>query len=306
MIVVTVGGGFLDIDGLGAGVAYAELLTLLGKPAAFICTGRMNASITTTIRNWELPLKTEYGVNKSNRFVVVDNSAPKFLEPFVAQDKIDEIIDHHLGNEAYWQERGVKTDIEFVGACCTQIYERWVRANKLGEMSALSARLLTTGILDNTLNLKASVTTQRDKKAYAELSKIGGLSGAWPDEYFAEVQVYIETHLSEAIKNDTKFEIQYPGYETRVTISQLVVWDGKKLLGQKDKLLVLTELYGTERSINIVSISEGKNYFLTPSVGLRGLYERILGVCYEGLIATSDRLWLRKEIMKQAIEHERI
>lgn len=303
MKIVTVGGGFLDIDGLAAGVAYAELLNVQGKQAVFVSTGGMNESVTPTIRSWGLPLKTAYEVNKDDRFIVVDNSAPDWLELFVTDEKIDEIIDHHLGHEAYWQSRGVATDIQFIGAASTLVYERWKKAGRLQDMSELSARLLWSGILDNTLNFKASVTTERDRQAARELQEKSGFGNEWAGQYFDECQQGIEQRLPDALKNDTKRGITYPGYEQPVNISQLVVWDGKRLLEKTDELLRLTELYGIERSIHLISISEGKNYFITPSVGLRHYYGHILDIRYDGEVAASDRLWLRKEIMKEAIRY---
>lgn len=303
MNIVTVGGGFLDIDGLAAGVAYAELLNLQGKPAQFVSTSRMNASVTPTIKRWDLPIQTAYNVNNDDRYIVVDNSSPEWLERFVREDKIDEIVDHHLGHEAYWQERGVTTDIQFIGAASTLIYERWEKTGKRNETSQLSARLLMCGILDNTLDFKASVTTERDKKAYASLEKRAELGDGWPAQYFEECQQGIEDNLEESLRDDTKKGVHYPGHSSAVTISQLVVWDGRRLAAKKDELLELTKLYGEERSVHIVSISEGKNYFLTTSTSLQQFYEQRLGVHYNGDVAVSDRLWLRKEIMKEAIEY---
>lgn len=304
MKIVTAGGGFLDIDGLGAGVAYAELLTLQGIPAKFVSTGGMNGSVTPTIRSWNLPVNAADVVHDGDTFIVVDNSAPDWLEPCVVVGRIDEIIDHHLGHEAYWRERGVTTDIEFVGACSTQIYERWVRANKIDEMSKMSAGLLASGILDNTLDFKASVTTDRDKIAYAELLKKSGLRDRWDEHYFEECQEDLEGNLENALIYDTKMSIQYPGCEKPVNISQIAAWNGRRFLERKDELLRLTERFGPDRSVHIISISEGKNYFVTPSEKLRTYYGQILGVPYQGDTAASDRLWLRKEIMKQSLEYQ--
>lgn len=305
MKIITVGGGFLDIDGLGAGVAYAELLRVQGIPAEFVSTGGMNGSVTPTIRSWDAPVNTADIVHDEDRFVVVDNSAPDWLESCVVEGKIDEIIDHHLGYEAYWRARGITTDIEFVGACSTQIYERWVRADKIDEMSKMSAGLLVSGILDNTLDFKAGVTTERDKIAYADLLKRSGLSGIWDECYFEECQDNLERNLENALIYDTKKNIQYQGYETPVNISQIAAWDGTRFMERKDELLRLTERFGAERSVHIISISEGKNYFITPSEKLRAFYGQVLGITYQGDTAISDRLWLRKEIMKMAIQKEK-
>lgn len=302
MKVVTVGGGFLDIDGLGAGVAYAELLNLLGEPAEFVCTGKMNASVPEVVRRWKPPIRTHYAPTQSDRFIVVDNSAPKFLEPFVREEQIEEIIDHHLVHEQYWRDRGVKIDVEFIGACCTQIYERWQRASKLDAMSELSARLMMSGILDNTLNFQASITTERDKVAYADLINRANLSDGWSEQYFSSCQKYIEQNLAESMHNDTKADMRFPGYDTSVTICQIVVWDGGDLVQDKVNLLGITERYGLERSIDIISISENRTYFVTRSEGIKNFFETTLGVEFEGDTAVASRMWLRKEIMKKAIE----
>ena len=306
MKIVTVGGGFLDIDGLGSGVAYAELLNLLGEPARFVSTGGMNQSVTSTLRSWALPVEISYETNKDDKFVVVDNSNPEWLEGFITEDNIDEIIDHHLGHEQYWRERGIAADIEFIGAASTMIYERWQKAGKFEEMSQLSARLLACGILDNTLNFRASVSTERDKGVYDELMEKADLGHDWPRQYFEECQQGIEKNLKDAVEKDTKRNVKYPGCDAEVAISQIVVWNGRHLLDKKEELLSITEKYGVERSINIISIEEGKNYFITTSTGLREFYGQVLGLKYKDDFATSERMWLRKEMMQKAISYGKV
>lgn len=297
MIVVTAGGKYLDIDAYACIVAYAELLNLDGQPAAAVSTAVLNDSITPTARSISTNFQTEY-VRGDDQFVIIDVSEPENLDTIVQPNKILEIIDHHLGNEQYWMQKGVATDIEFIGAACTQVYERWVRVGKLGEMSKSSASLLSLGILDNTLNFNATVTTQRDMDAYDALVKHAQVDENWAELYFKECQAVVEHTLSEAVANDTK-QMTFPGYDTEITVGQLAAWDAHELLESVVKLVNKENHF-----INVISIHEGRNYIVTKDSRLQYFLADLLGIDTRlgDSVLITNRLWLRKEIMKAAID----
>lgn len=176
MKIVTSGLSFLDIDAYAGCIAYAELLNLQGHQALAFSSAIMNESISKTVRQWNAPFAQNYTPNNDDTFILMDVSEPQFIEKKADINRVEEVIDHHIGYEAFWHERiGDKANIEFIGAACTQVYELWVRAGLLDRISETSARLLICGILDNTLNFKANVSTQRDRLAYEQLSKIANL-----------------------------------------------------------------------------------------------------------------------------------
>jgi len=47
------------------------------------------------------------------------------------------------------------------------------------------------------------------------------------------------------------------------------------------------------------SINEGKNYLFTKNPEMKKLLEKLIGAKFNGDIGTTDKLWLRKEILKE-------
>lgn len=304
MRIVTSGLVFLDIDAYAGCVAYAELLRLQGYDAIAYSSATMNGSIPATIRSWDVPFQTTYTSSNSDTFVLIDVSEPDFLDKAVAIDRVEEVIDHHLGNELFWQEKiGDKTHIEFVGAACTQVYEKWQEAGLLNSMSEVSARLLISGILDNTLNFKASVTTDRDHSAYEALLKTANLPENWITQYFSECEASIFSDIKTALLNDTK-TMRFPNYEfSELVVGQLVVWDAKRAIN--DYRMTIEDSLAEKSDdwfINIVSIKDGQSSFLASNSSTQSWLEDLLHIEFKDGIAVANRLWLRKEIMKQSIQ----
>ncbi len=301
MRVVTSGFRYLDIDAYGGCAAYVELLDLQGVEALFASTAPLNESITPTIKTWPVHMESAYVPSEDDEFVIIDLSESKIFDTFVDHDRVVEVIDHHLDCQEYWRgQTRVKAQIEFVGAACTLIYERWRDAGMIEKISQTSARVLIAGILDNTLNFKASVTDARDHAAYDELMKYAELPSDWPSVYFSECQQTIEQDVSGTLRNDTK-QVLYPGLEQEIAVAQLVVWDAKFAL---DHVPVITSVMHANRQwfVNVVSISEGKNYLICEDLEVQTYLHEILSVDFDNNVGVTDRLWLRKEIMKRAME----
>ncbi len=303
MIVITSGARYIDIDAYACCVAYAELLNVLGKPAVAVSTAVWNESITDSIRALDAPFSTDYTPTSKDAFVAVDLSDPIHFDKIVDLDKVIEVHDHHPGFEQYWADKiGEGANIEFIGAAATLIYELWVKAGKVEQMSKVSAELLAAAILDNTLNFGAGVTTERDKEAYDFLMNHAGLNDSWVAQYFTDCQQSILADLPEALRNDTKF-LEFRGLDEMLCLGQMVVWDGSDVV--TNELDVLVDVLGDMQKTwmaNVVSISEGKSYFIANNNEVKIWAENLLNVTFDGSVAVADRLWLRKEIMKAGIE----
>jgi inorganic pyrophosphatase len=302
MIIVTSGARYIDIDAYACCVAYAELLNLMGKPALAVSTAVWNESITKSIRALDAPFTTSYAPQSDDEFIAMDLSDPAHFDGVVDLNRVIEVHDHHPGFEQYWADNiGRGSNIEFIGAAATLVYEQWVKAGKVGQMSRVSAELLAAAILDNTLNFGASVTTKRDKDAYTFLAERAQLDDAWVARYFTECQESILADLSEALQNDTKF-LQFNGLDGKLCLGQMVVWDAKSVIA--DELETIAAVLGGMQPAwmaNVVSISEGKSYFVAQNDQVKAWAENLLHVKFDGLVATADRLWLRKEIMKAGL-----
>lgn len=303
MKIVTSGAKYIDIDAYAGCIAYAELLQLQGEQALAVLTAPLNESISESVRLWNAPLETTYTPSESDEFVLIDVSEPEQFDSIVDLAKVSEVIDHHPGLESYWQEKiGDKAVIEFIGAACTLVYESWVKSGLLEKMSATSARLLICGILDNTLNFGAKVSTPRDTEAYEALLKIADLPDGWISQYFTECQNAILQDIVSAIQNDTKV-LSFKLFDKPIAVGQLVVWDGRKIFSEYQSQMreTLTAIK-PDWLMNLVNISERKSYFVTDNQQVQKWLSELLDVQFDGQVATADRLWLRKEIIKQDID----
>ncbi|MFZ1250080.1 MAG: hypothetical protein WAR37_01360 [Candidatus Microsaccharimonas sp.] len=301
MKVVTSGLSFLDIDAYAGCVAYAELLNLQGIEAIAFSSATINESVTKTIKSWNAPLFTDYQVRAVDTFVLIDVSEPEYLEKQVILDRVEEVIDHHVGHEKFWAEKvGLKSNIEFIGAACTQVYESWMKAGLLNKMSQTSARLLVSGILDNTLNFKAGVATERDRRAYDALLVIADFSEDWTARYFQECEESIFADISDALTNDTKI-VKFKNLDSdAIAFGQLVIWNAERAINTyRDKIEETMTSKSINWFVNIVSISDGQSFFLASNEKIKEWAEQTLAVRFDDKLAYAGKLWLRKEIIRQ-------
>ncbi len=303
MKIITSGRRYLDIDAYAGIIAYAELLGLMGLQARAVSTAPLNQSIPAIVRAWPAPLTTVYSPNETDKFTLVDVSEPKYFEDFVDLERVEEVIDHHPGLEEYWQQRiGDGMLIEHVGAACTQIFEQWEAAGLIEQISETSARLLMCGILDNTLNFGAEITTDRDHRAYEVLAQYANLSENWAAEYFSACQQEIAADIVQSTKDDTKL-LSFKTFDQPMIIGQLAVWDaGDMARAHFDTFKRLAEQQPCW-FMNIIGIGDKKSHFVSDVPEVQQWLQKTLGVTFDGTVAVADRAWLRKEIMKVDIDN---
>lgn len=304
MRVVTSGKPYIDIDAYGGIIAHAELLRAQGHDAIAASSAVLNESISQSVRTWPAQLYREAPFPHDTQFSLIDTSDPAQFDSFVVIDSVLEVIDHHVGYESYWQNRiGDGATIEFIGAACTLVYERWLAANLLPSMSQTSARLLICGILDNTLNFNSDMTTPRDLAAYNSLVSIAELALNWPEIYFSECQVGIEKDIYNAIRNDTK-EVDFGLSIGPIAFGQLALWSGNLLESPEVKTLLssIPQPEDNKCLLNLLCIGEKQSQFITNDPTLQAWLSDLIGVAFRDNTATADRLWLRKEIIKKNLE----
>lgn len=298
-LIVTAGNFFTDIDAYASVVAYTQLEVLSGVEAEAVLVGPLNVSVPPFLRLEQSDYSVDYEPRQNDRFVVLDVSDPENIAKFVDFNRIESIIDHHFGYEDYWKERGVVTVVEPIGAACTQIFERWEGALRLNEMPQRTATLLAAGILDNTLNFSSNTTSQRDRHAYQRLLRQASLDETFSQVYFEACQQDAERDIKDAIVGDSKI-IAVTGFARRIKIGQLALWDARDAL---DVVLELSTAWLSQAEpyfINLISISEQKSYIISKDAVVRAFLGSVTGFSFSGDIATTDRLWLRKEILEAA------
>ena len=300
-LIVTAGNFFTDIDAYASVVAYTQLEVLSGIEAEAVLVGPLNVSVPPFLRLEQSDYSVDYEPRQNDRFVVLDVSDPENIAKFVDFNRIESIIDHHFGYEDYWKERGVVTVVEPIGAACTQIFERWEEALRLNEMPQRTATLLAAGILDNTLNFSSNTTSQRDRHAYQRLLRQANLDETFSQVYFKACQADAEKDVRASIISDTK-DLALGGFLERTKIGQLALWDARKAI---DAAIELSNDWASKKRpyfINLVSISEQKSYFVTEDSTVRELLSEATAAKFSKNIATANRLWLRKELMRAVIK----
>jgi Exopolyphosphatase-related proteins len=306
MRIITAGSSYSDIDVYGGITAYAELLRKQGFEAQAVTTAKLNDSIPPLVRTWKVDLAHEYSPQPSDTYTLIDISEPKYFEKFVDLDRVDEIIDHHPGFEDFWRDRiGSHAFIEAVGAACTQVTEKWQQAGLIDQISETSARLLMCGILDNTLNFGADITTRRDHDAYEVLKRYANLPEDWPAQYFQDCQQVILKDLASSLENDTKTPT-FRTYPHPTAAGQLALWDAAAIAKESEGILKQV-ISGVEPHwfMNAISINEKKSYFVTDVPEMQQWLSDLLNITFIGNVAEADRMWLRKEILRVDIDRQK-
>lgn len=302
--IVTSGSAYLDIDAYACMVSLVELLQQKGERAIANLKAKCNYSVCDfLIEHNHIEHNFPNDIDMASvKYIIVDVSDPNFLSDSVPLQQVEAIYDHHTGFEGYWHSRiGNNATIEFIGAAATLIYREWVKADLTNQMTRSTALLLIAAILDNTLYLSSSNTTDEDRDTFTALCKYANIDEQWCVKYFEKVQENVEADLKTAILFDIKTVTNnefLPPY-----VAQLCVWDAKKLLQkipQIRKYLLLNERW----LLNIVDIHEHCSYFVCDDIIFQKKIAELFGVQFKMGVAKTDVPYLRKEIIKKTISLE--
>ena len=297
--IITAGANYLDIDAYACMVALSELLRLQGMEAIAWSPAACNYSVCSSLmeegqimkdlpnKNWE----------DASRYIIVDVSDPEYLKKSVPLDNVVAVYDHHVGFEDYWEKRiGKNSRIEFIGAAATLIYREWKEEGLQNQMTLPTARLLIAAILDNTLNLSSSNTTDEDKAVFRELCEYAAVGEEWCAAYFSEVQAGVEANLHNALLNDTKNVRDNSFLPAKV--AQLCVWDAESIL---HRLPEIRGWFQGQWMINIIDLQHRCSWFVCDDPDHQKKIARLFGVAFENGVARTPVSYLRKEIIKKTI-----
>lgn len=203
--------------------------------------------------------------NVKKKLILVDHNEYMQAVDGAESAEILEIIDHHrLG--AIKTKSPIYIYTKPVGSTCTLVYELY-KANKV-EIDKTIAGLLLAGIMSDTVVLKSPTTTNDDKQASLELSKILGINYLdFGSEMFSVVDNIKVSNPEEVITNDIKI---YNEYGFKVGISQIevvsfsVFYEHKNIL--KNALLNVKKSNGLDWAILMVTdIIKGDSLLLTTT-----------------------------------------
>lgn len=301
-IVITSGRKYIDIDAYGGIFAYKVLLEELGYNVKTYTTAYLNESISDVITDLGFNFDNDVILDDNTEYVVLDVSNPDFIDTFVNQDKIVEIIDHHVGFEDYWINKDVKSQIEFIGSICTIIYEKYRDLGKENLLTSSLCKILASGILDNTLNLKSDITSNRDIEAYNRLLEIGRLDGNWSDIYFNSCYEDILNDLVTSIKNDIKVECT--SNLLPEVLGQLIVLDIDVIFNNLDDVSEAFSSY-VHWMFNVISLHDGCSYLLFSDDIVKENLIRLFNGNVSNNCIVLEKALLRKEIIKISKEYDK-
>lgn len=301
-ILITAGSTYLDIDAYACMVAMAELLNKQGRTAVAYSQAPCNYSVCEWLAEEGQILRAlpPDASEEDLEYIIVDVSDPEFLKNSVPLDRVTEVYDHHIGFEDYWREKiGNGAHIEFIGAAATLIYREWQRAGLQDKMSRKTALLLIAAILDNTLNLTSSNTTEEDRTVFSALCTHAGVGEEFRAAYFSEVQKSVEADLKNALFGDIKTVRDNPVLPPRV--AQLCVWNAKSVLNRLSEIRSWFVPFGEPWMINLIDLSGNCCYFVCDDGSHQEKIARVFDVCFEAGIAKTEAPYLRKQIIKKTV-----
>ena len=77
-------------------------------------------------------------------------------------------------------------------------------------------------------------------------------------------------------------------------------WEGKIVIDQYSDVLdnIMEQYEPTPWMVNIINVGYGYNYLYTTNLAAKNILEKELSVTFEGTVAKTNKLLMRKYIMK--------
>ena len=163
-----------DTDTICSSIVMADLQTKIRGEKVVPCRlGEINEETKFALKkfNVEEPKLIEK-VEEGQRVILVDHNEFSQSVEGIENAKIEAVVDHHRINNFETAEP-LFYYAQPVGCTSTILFELY-KANNI-EIPAQMAGLMLSAILSDTLLLKSPTTTEKDKKALAELAKIADI-----------------------------------------------------------------------------------------------------------------------------------
>lgn len=306
-VVITSGSAYVDIDALACSLSLSFLYGREGVESRVVHTGILNNTIPDSYKERVKGLYlNEYEPEGEPRFVVVDVSDPDYIESFVDSENIEGIYDHHFGFESYWKERiGDRSRIEHVGACATLVWELIFQRGLCRDVPAICLELMCLAIVANTLNFQSNTTSDRDRLAISQIEEAGISVPEMTRRYYEEVGGKIVDDFKGSVLSDLK-KLRLSDDRT-LFIGQVELLDSSALSEVWDDFLnefgsVIGDRFGCKDPMWLILVSDismGKSLMVSRCARAKNLISRVFSVCFDGDVAVANRLWMRKEFVRE-------
>jgi manganese-dependent inorganic pyrophosphatase len=287
-----------DLDGVACAIAYAEFLEAIGTHAVPLLFGEPHIEAKFVLEQFNTPIPADGQLRLKNqsKVILVDASDLRGISNLIYPGQVIEIIDHRIENQAN-KFLSASIQIELVGSCATLITEKFF--NKKITPSKSAAILLYSAIISNTVNFKASVTTERDKKIAAWLLHQIKLPKNYVQKMF-KAKSQIKQHLKESLEND--FATFYLN-GSKLGVAQFEIIKARDFLRSNEDyinnaLRALKLKKGLDYIfLTIVDIDNGNNIFVVIDSESEELLTKSLRVKFKDRVATKKGILMRKTIV---------
>lgn len=244
---------------------------------------------------FNISLKGVKEIGEEDKLIIVDTNSLELI-PVKKIENIVEFIDHHIKYDNSKKCKNAKFQIEMVGAAATLVAERFQK-NQIG-ISRESAILLYYGIISNTINLKAKVTTSKDLEMAKWLkTQCQEISDEKVEEIFIQ-----KSKIRDSLRDEMEMKVISIFRNKKITIGQLEYAGVEEFLQENEsKIREILQEVKCENNLdyivlNCVDILKGFSTIVVDNNETEKLISDLLHVKFEKQKAKTNELVLRKEI----------
>lgn len=278
--------------------AYAELLRKMGYNAEYYYEGQARKEVQIVLETYGIELKTVSQIFSDDEVILVDTNGLRYLPKAINANQIKEVIDHHKMNEWLSKQKDIKIQIEMIGAAATLVAERFKNNNI--DISRESAILLYNGIISNTMNLKISMTTQKDKDM-----------AHWLKQKYPEITeektkaIFIKkSEITDRLREEMEVEFKDEFITISWSMGQLEIANVEEFLNRnEEKVRAILKKVKDENNVDYISVNcmdiiNGYTIILAENEATANIISDAINVKFIKLKAKIDKLVSRKEIIK--------
>jgi len=293
-----------DLDGYASAYAYAEYLQKRGIKAQATISGKINDETSYLLKKYkieELPQARKL-IDKADAIILVDASDTLGIDEDIKPQKVMQIIDHRTHNEI---ENFKKAEIliETIGATSTLIAEYYIETNI--PMSQASTILLYSGIISNTVNLRAKVTANRDKRTANWLTTKFEFPTDFIEKMFKAKSTFKDKTIYEIIEEHLA---PFKFYRARVGIAVIEMVEAEKFV-TKNLDDILKALRRLEKKyevhhifLKIIDVINPQHFFVAEEIETQKMLIKNFQLEFEDNVAYTTHMLLKKE-MTPVLKH---
>lgn len=286
-----------DLDGTASMYAYAEFLNKTGKESSYYIAGIPQKEVKIVCDMFHITLAGEQKLREDEKVTIVDTNNLTYV-PFTKPENIIEIIDHHPKSEDVENLTNARIQIETLGAVATLIAEKF-KENEI-PISRNAAILLYYGIISNSVNLKAKVTTKKDKEMTEWLStKCEEIDKEKIKEIFTR-----KSQIQGDLKKEMEVEIPFEYQDKKIIIGQLEIVEVATFLDEYEtKIEAILSSVKKEKNvdmifINCIDILNGYSTFVAFDIETKKEINKLFQIEFQKNRAELQDIIMRKEIFK--------